>query len=110
MDSFYHITSTSGWSSIRKENGFRGGDGVCGFGVYLWDDLHLALEFVENLGEPDPVVLKVKTDEAISCEEALGGFPEREGDRAFYEHVFLVPLATKGSLWRPKGVRKMKIS
>lgn len=60
------------------------------------------------MGEANPVVLKVKTDEAISCEEALGGFPESEGDRAYYEQVFIVSVATERSLWKPASFRKMK--
>lgn len=109
MGTYYHVTTDKAWAGIQKTDGLRGGDGVCGFGVYLWDDMQLALEFVEDLGSPKPVVLRIKTDEPISCEEALGKFPEQEGDQAYYEHVFLVPLAKNG-LWRPKRMTRVRIT
>lgn len=108
MGTYYHVTTDEAWTAIQKADGLQGGEGVCGYGVYLWDDLDLALEFVEDLGAPKPVVLKIETDEAISCEEALGGFPEKEGDQAYYEHVFLVRVV-KG-LWRPERMKRIRIA
>lgn len=109
MGTYYHVTTEEAWTAIQEAGGLRGGDGVCGYGVYLWDDMDLALEFVEDLGAPKPVVLKINTDEPVSCEEALGKFPEKEGDQAYYEHVFLVRLANKG-LWRPERMMRIRIT
>lgn len=110
MDIFYHVTTAEAWKLIQKE-GFRGSDRVCGYGVYLFDDLELAVEYaqdVEAFGDgAQAVILKVKSDDLISCEEALGGFPEREGDQAYYEHVFLYPMADE-PVWRPQYVQKLK--
>lgn len=107
MSIFFHVRSAKVWPLIRKEGGLRAGTGVCGDGVYLWDDLEHAEMYADLEGYEKRVIILVTSDEPIRCEEALGHFPENEGDREFYEHVFIVPLQEK-KLWIPESMRRVR--
>jgi hypothetical protein len=100
---FYHVTTVLSWQQIQRDQGFRAADGVCGPGVYLWDSID---EATQNQEDESSIIIRVEGDGPVPCSEALGRFPEEEGDRAYYEHVFVVP-AKAGSIWRPRVMKLM---
>lgn len=100
---FYHVTTPLAWEQIQQDRGFRADDGTCGPGVYLWDSID---EAAQNQEDESSVIIRVEGDGPVPCSEALGRFPEEEGDRAYYEHVFVVP-AKAGSIWRPRAMKLM---
>jgi hypothetical protein len=100
---FYHVTTLHAWKQIQRDRGFRADDGVCGPGVYLWDSID---EATQNQEDESSIIIRVEGDGPVPCSEALGRFPEEEGDRAYYEHVFVVP-AKAGSIWRPRAMKLM---
>ncbi len=108
MSAYYHVTTEKGFEKIFREGGLRSADGVCGAGVYLWDQLDLAIEYAEDIGLKDPVILKIADPAPISCAESEAGLPKSEGDSAFYEHVFLVPFRKPGKLWAPEKLSRVR--
>ncbi len=68
MQTFYHVTSHDIAQSILND-GFLGGWGDAGFGVYFWDNLQSALEYADQGGwdgELDPaeaVIVMVDVDQ-----------------------------------------------
>jgi hypothetical protein len=101
---FYHVTTPLAWKQIQQDRGFRADDGVCGPGVYLWDSID---EAIMNQEDENPVIIRVEGKGPVSCEEALGRFPEEEGDQNYYEHVLVVPVKA-GSIWRPRAMKLME--
>jgi DNA repair protein RadC len=93
---YFHVTTIDGANAILRD-GFRAGPGICGHGVYLWDDLWHAQEMAYDVGE-DAVILAVNPEDTrlYACEETD---TQSEGDSEYYEHVV---IARVKSAWKPK--------
>jgi len=96
---YYHVTQAENVPTILRE-GLRGSDGICGFGVYLWDSLEHAEEMAENEGG---VILVVNPGDARLA-RCRAKDVEREGDADYYDHVAIV-RTRPGRTWRPASIR-----
>lgn len=92
---YFHVTQAENVPTILRE-GLRGSDGICGFGVYLWDSLEYAEEMVDNEGG---VILVVDPGDARLA-RCRAKDVEREGDADYYDHVAIV-RTRPGRTWRP---------
>jgi len=93
---YFHVTTHRAANAILRD-GFRPNPGICGPGVYLWDDRFHAEQMAQDVGE-DAVILAVDPEqtELHACNEAD---VQGEGDSEYYEHVVIV--RTK-SAWKPR--------
>jgi len=95
-ETYFHVTTIDGANAILRD-GFRAGPGICGRGVYLWDDLWYAQQMAQDEGE-DAVILAVNPEdtELYACDEAD---VQDEGDSAYYDHVVIARVKSR---WKPK--------
>ena len=93
---YFHVTTIDGANAILRD-GFRAGPGICGRGVYLWDDLWYAQQMAQDEGD-DAVILAVNPEdtELYACDEAD---VQDEGDSAYYDHVVIARVKSR---WKPK--------
>lgn len=104
MSIFYHATSRTNALQILAQ-GFEGGWGDAGFGVYTFDRLSAAEAYIADGGWDgelvDPVILQVTADEAeldyIDCDPA---WPNPED----YDAVRWHPMDpdVQGARWQPE--------
>ena len=104
--SYYHVTEKQSVGDILK-NGFLGGWGDWGYGVYLFNSIHDARDFAENHGWDGslqhPVILEVqpRPGEAVQG-EIHPEWPNPEK----YETIFYIPLEDDSEdYWRPSKGR-----
>lgn len=97
---YYHVTATKNAHAILRD-GLRASDGICGDGVYLWDDIVLAEEMLMDMD--DGVILAVDPGDA-DVEACASSDIEDEGDADYYEHVGIVRVPP-GQLWMPRSIR-----
>lgn len=103
----YHVTDRSRVASILR-NGFQGGHGDIGFGVYFWTDFGRADEFATaggwDGGLSDPVIIQVSDPEI----EALP-FINPEWDSELYNDMAWKPMDEDDdeAFWKPHAMEVM---
>lgn len=97
---YFHVTALENVHAILRD-GLRGSDGICGDGVYLWDDVVLAEEMLFDVD--DGVILEIDPGDA-DVDACDARDVEDEGDSDYYEHVGIVRVA-RGQAWRPQSIR-----
>lgn len=106
MTEYYHVTSLEDAQSILKE-GFEGGWGDIGYGVYLFDDLFAAENYAHDGGwdgrleTTQTVIIAIKLEDR--SDEVSWVIPDPEWPNPEdYEHVLFHPMKEDDSLrWRP---------
>lgn len=105
--SFWHVTSRENAAAIEAE-GFLGGWGDAGFGLYAFDDEGAARDYAARGGWDgecsDPVLIRF----AVAPDEMEVVIPHPEWpDPETYEHVVWYPMDPddEEAVWRPKTMR-----
>lgn len=103
---YYHVTERQSAPDIL-ENGFLGGWGDWGYGVYLFDNIHDARDFAEGHGWDGaihhPVIIEV---EPRPGEAVQGDVHPDWPDPERYEAIFYVPMEDDSQdYWVPLSAR-----
>lgn len=102
----YHVTSADDAQNILS-NGFEGGWGDVGFGVYVFGNLHDAVGYMDAGGwdgllDPEnAAIISVEVEDASEFERVV---PDRDWPNPEdYENVFWHPMEDNVlSQWKPK--------
>lgn len=98
---FYHVTERDAAEDILQQ-GFLGGWGDDGFGVYFYDNLYDARDYVSrggwDGGLKDPVILAVEDPEIYSIRV------DPSWDASEYEHVCVHYMDDNDEHWIPQSV------
>ncbi|NDV51521.1 hypothetical protein [Salipiger sp. PrR003] len=106
IETYYHVTHEEDLQSILIE-GFRGGHGDVGFGVYLFDDLAAAEDYIARGGwdgEGDPDDFEIIE---VECPQLESVTPEPDWpDPENYENVVFHPMFENDpdGTWEPERV------
>lgn len=104
MPRYYHVTNRVDAASILKE-GFQGGWGDVGLGVYVYASLSEAIAYAEKGGWDnrlkDPVLLLI---EDSTLERVI---PDSNWPTAKYENMYWKDLEEEGeeAFWRPASMK-----
>jgi hypothetical protein len=105
---YYHVTDRASADSILK-NGFEGGWGDLGYGVYLWNGLDTAEDYAAKGGWDhalkDSVILAVSDPE---IEEITGADLDPNWDPAQYAEMYWHPMEEGAGNWKPHSLREVK--
>lgn len=98
---YWHVTSAANAAAILEE-GFEGGYGDDGFGVYLFSDLGAAEDYAAENGWDrslvDPVLLEVRCDPRLIWDiDIQPDWPNPED----YEFVHRFPMREDDQNWKP---------
>lgn len=105
MRTVYHVTSATNAEKIKNE-GFEGGWGDAGFGVYFYGELHNALAYLDRggwdgeLDRDDAVIVAAEVDNAdLDFVIPDPEWPNPED----YDDVLWYPMEeTSDARWKPK--------
>jgi len=105
---YYHVTDRASADSILK-NGFEGGWGDLGYGVYLWNGLDTAEDYAAKGGWDhalkDSVILAVSDPQ---IEEISGADLDPSWDPAQYAEMYWHPMEEGSGNWKPHSLREVK--
>ena len=104
-DRWYHVPQASRLPAILQD-GMRSDYGICGSGVYLFDELRFTMEQLDQFDEGEELIvlsIACSSEDETRIEPCDLSMVESEGDTDYYEHVHLYH-AQPGELWRPSSV------
>jgi hypothetical protein len=108
MYEYYHVTDRASADSILK-NGFDGGWGDLGYGVYLWNGLDTAEDYAAKGGWDhalkDSVILAVSDPEIV---EITGADLDPNWDPEQYVDMYWHPMDEGAGNWKPQSLREVK--
>jgi hypothetical protein len=104
---YYHVTDRDSADAILRE-GFEGGWGDLGYGVYLWNGLDTTENYAARGGWDhslkNPVILAVGDPE---IQEITGADLDPNWDPGQYVDVYWHPMQEGAGNWHPKSVREI---
>lgn len=107
-NSYYHVTERSALADILS-NGFLGGYGDAGFGVYFYDNLYDAIEYSRkggwdgNLHDPVIILVSDRSIEKVPIDPSW--------DITEYENMYWHPMDDDDdeNAWLPKNMRIISV-
>lgn len=102
----YHVTDSDNVQDILK-NGFIGGWGDVGYGVYFYSQLQNAYEYADDLGWDgglnDPVIIWVKDSDIRPID---GSEIDPSWDETLYDDMFIRDMDsnTPNQRWKPQEI------